>query len=213
MNIFRAHRPATLAELRAQLDTLEARSRRVGPAALPFGLAVIDQALPWQGLPRGALHAIVGAEGDGAPAGFCIALLARLSAIGPVLWITEARELYAPGFAALGLDPARLLLVEATRRKDKLWALEEALRTPALAAAVAEIDTLDLTASWRLQLAAETHGVSALLLGTGEDALSEARAARTRWHVAAVPSISGEGDIGPPHWRLDRKSTRLNSSH
>ena len=203
-------RPATLAELRARLDALETGMRRAGPAALPFGLAAIDEALPWGGLPRGALHEIMGADSDGAAAGFCVALLARLAALGPVIWIAPAGELYAPGLAALGLDPARLVLVEATRRTDKLWALEEALRTPVLSAAVAEIDALDLTASRRLQLAAEAHGVTALLLGRrgAASATTRTTAARTRWHIAAKPGASRAGDIGPPRWRLTLEHCR-----
>lgn len=200
-------RPTLLADLRARLDALQVR--RDGPAAVALGLAAIDRALPSGGLPRAALHEVVGAETDSAAAGFCVALLTRLAAYGPVLWIASGRELYAPGLAALGLDPARLLLVAASRRQDKLWALEEALRTPGLAAAVAELAIPDLTASRRLQLAAEAGGVTALLLGTrkADAPAPRASAARTRWHVAPVPGAA-DGELGPPRWRLTLEHCR-----
>ena len=55
-------------------------------------------------------------------------------------------------------------MVRARPRAARLWALEEALRSPGLAAALAEVEQLSLTQSRRLQLAAEAKGVTALLL-------------------------------------------------
>ncbi len=193
-------RPAstTVQELKARLAAFGERAQP-GRGPLAFGIPAIDGALPWQGLPRGALHEIAGAANDGAAAGFATALLARLAGDGPVLWIARRPELSAAGLAALGLEPARLLIVNAPKRADALWAFEEALRNPALAGVVAEIDDVDLTQSRRLQLAAEMGGTTALLLRPPGE-LDQASAARSRWRVAALPAHAPDGETR--RWRL-----------
>jgi protein ImuA len=195
-------RPAstTVQELKARLASFGER-RGPGRAPLSFGIEAIDAALPGAGLSRGALHEISGASNDGAAAGFATALLARCAADGPVLWIARSPDLSAAGLAALGMDTARLLVVNAPKRTDALWAFEEALRTPAVAGVVAEIDDVDLTQSRRLQLAAETGGAAALLLRpVGER--DRPSAARTRWHVAALPAAA-DGDGRSRRWRIN----------
>ncbi len=193
-------RPAstTVQELKARLAAFGERAQP-GRGPLAFGIPAIDAALPWAGLPRGALHEIAGASNDGAAAGFATALLARLAGDGPVLWIARRPDLSAAGLAALGLEPARLLIVNAPKRADALWAFEEALRNPALAGAVAEIDDIDLTQSRRLQLAAEMGGTTALLLRPPGE-LDQASAARTRWRASALPAKATDGESR--RWRL-----------
>jgi len=179
-----------------------------GPPPIRLGVAAIDRHLPWGGLARGVVHDIAaGHPLDTAATGFCAALLARLCAVegvaGAVLWGTRRGELgetplYGHGLARFGLDPDRLLSVRATTDKDLLWAVEEGLRTPALAAVVAETGAVDFTASRRLQLAAEAHGVTAFLLRPARGNVLPAAAA-TRWQVASAPS--SPPDV--PRWHLD----------
>jgi protein ImuA len=115
---------------------------------------------------------------------------------------------------AYGLDPARLVLASAPRDDEILWAIEEGLRRPGLAAVVGEIGRLPMVGSRRLQLAAERSGVTALLLRrwrNGEEAAAERErpsAALTRWRVAALPSRDIDEPrlrqlIGPPRWRIE----------
>ena len=73
-------------------------------------------------------------------------------------------RLHGHGLNALGLDPARLILVETAHRKETLWAMEEAVRSAAPAAVVGVIDTLDLKLSQRLHLAATEAGLPLFLL-------------------------------------------------
>ena len=150
----RADQRRRLERLRTALARLEpAATQSGGQGVLPLGLAALDQALPGGGLRRGALHELHGAPHQGAALGFATALLARLLAGGGhAVWIGPRGDLYAPGLAALGLAPERLIVVRARRRDTILWGLEEALRSPGLAAALAEVERLDLTASRRLQL-------------------------------------------------------------
>ena len=121
---------ATLDRLRARLARLEAVGRS-GGAVLPLGLSGIDRALPGGGLARGCLHQLCGAPDRGAALGFATALLGRLMADGGhVVWIGPRNELYAPGLAEFGIAPERLIVVRARARDARLWALEEALRSP-----------------------------------------------------------------------------------
>ncbi len=206
----------------ANLETLRGRIRQIEAPArhgvLPFDVAAIDRALPGGGLMLGAVHEIQGQGGDeedgAAAAGFVAGILARLGPMergGPVLWCLKRPDLYGPGLRAHGLDPARLVLVCARRDDEILWAIEEGLRTPGLAAVVGEIGHLPMVAGRRLQLAAERSGVTALLLRrwrNSEEAASERErpsAALTRWRVAALPSrdILGEPGIGKSRWRIE----------
>jgi protein ImuA len=203
----------------ANLSLLQDRIRRIErPHArqhgvLPFGIAAIDRALPGGGLALGGLHEILGAgadEEDGAiAAGFAAGIVGRLDG-GIVLWALKRADLYGPGLAEHGLDPARVVLVRTARDDDILWALEEGLRTPGVAAVIGEVGRLPMVAGRRLQLAAERSGITAFLLRrwhSGDEVAAErARpsAATTRWRVAALPSRPDEEPgIGRRTWRVE----------
>lgn len=157
--------------------------------AVRTGAADIDAALPGRGLRLGALHEVSGAGAGG----FTAALAGRIAGTrsGLVVWCQHRRRrrdegvLHGPGLMAFGLDPDRLLLVDGDGDAAVLWALEEALRSPATAVAVGEVDRIDLFKSRRLQLAAETGGGAGLLLRPAAPLL-EPSAAVTRWRVRSL---------------------------
>jgi len=195
-----------VAELRRRIDSLERSGhgdmggkRTEALGVLPFGAPEIDEVLPWRGLALGALHEISGLVHDAAALGFVSALLARLAARAPgeVLWCRrlgasyETGDIYAPGLAAFGLDPSRLILLGAKQGRDVLWAMREGLSCPRLLAVVGEMEdkSVELTASRRLQLAAEKSGIGCFLLRVPpEKSTEEPSAALSRWHVRAAPS-------------------------
>jgi len=192
-------RAAVLAALRARTARLEGAGRARPAESVPVCDALN---LPGGGLARGALHEVQAAS-PGAGAGFCAVLLGRTG--GSVLWIATGREApsaWPPGLARHGLLPANLVLVRAEREADALWAMEESLRCPAVTGvllALAEDSRLDLTATRRLQLAAETGGGLGLLLRP-EITQAEPSAATTRWRVA---SLHNEGGLEDPCWQLE----------
>ncbi|HEX4508032.1 MAG TPA: damage-inducible mutagenesis protein [Alphaproteobacteria bacterium] len=178
-----------------------------GPEGRPCmgtGAAKIDEALPWGGLTPG-LHEIAAAHGDAARAGFVASLLGRRP--GPVLWCRshrtalEAGDPYGPGIARLGLAPDRLILAEAAKPAELLWAMEEGARTKGLAAVVADGVMPDLTAGRRLQLAAEAGQGLVLLLATSRQ--SAASTALTRWFIASAPSRPEAEGPGRPCWTVE----------
>lgn len=155
------------------------------------------------------LHEIAPAEaGDvGAALGFALGLTRLWAAPLTVFISPQARggedgTLYAEGCAQLGLALDDLILVRPRTAQDALWAAEQALTLPG-AAVVCVIGslsrdsgkTLDLTASRRLLLAAETYGARGLLVRL--DGLA-ASAAWTRWRIAAAVSAAAPGEIGRP---------------
>jgi len=215
-----SNRAAAMAELRRLLPRL-GQDRRHGrrQEPLPFGLPTIDSHLPDDGLARGALHEVVPAtEGSIACAfGFIAAILARLARARPLLLIIPRHglrpyrshgRLHGHGLdTALGLDPARLILVETAQRKETLWAMEEALRSQAPTAVMAAIDTLDLKSSQRLHLAATDAGLPLFLLRPAPNL--DASAAATRWRIGTAQAARDRfGLIARPRWHLQLERCR-----
>ena len=185
---------ARLAALRASIAHVGRPAKTAG-TALPFGVGAVDGHLPGGGLALGALHEVAGGGPDvehGAAAMLLIGgVLARLP--GQVLWVLERPDLFAPALDAVGLHPDRVIYAEAGKAATVLLSMEEGLRHAGLAGIVGELSgRLTLTASRRLQLAAEQSGVTCFVLRRSrryDDALlSEPTAAVTRWRVAALPA-------------------------
>jgi protein ImuA len=70
------------------------------------------------------------------------------------------RDLFAPALARAGLHPDQVIYAETWRDAEVLPVMEEGVRCPGSAGVEGEIGRLSLTASRRLQLAAEGAGVS-----------------------------------------------------
>lgn len=119
-----------------------------------------------------------------------------------VLWVQDKRAVqlsgrpYAHGLPREWQD--RLIHVEASKPEDALFALEEGLRCRDLACVIGEVvgnpRSLDFTASRRLSLAAEKHGVALWLVRL--EAQPDLSSARMRWRVEAAPSKR-------PRWNRD----------
>jgi len=185
---------------------------------LSTGLPPVDRYLSTASAPLGAVHEIAGQGGDeeqgAAGAGFLALTLKASAPTGWIAWITQENDLYAPGLAAFGLDLRRLILVSARRDAEVCWALEEALRSRSLVAAVAEVGILSLNATRRLQLAAEQAGIPCFLLRRwrtkelAQQQRAQPIAAVTRWRISPQPQPRGFDqatvpELGPAHWRLD----------
>lgn len=220
--------PRKLEKLRERVRALEGWGTGEASdiaASLSLGVADMDSRLPWGGLPRGALHEIFAADVNdaGAATGFCAALAALFLKERPglVLWCEGARTLdagglYAPGLARFRLAPEQLVAVRAKRDADVLWAMEEGLRAGGPAAVIGELDGISLTASRRLQLAAEEGGVAAILLRP-HSAAPTPSAAVTRWRIGARPDgrqeANREPGLGAAGWRAEMFRCRGGGGH
>ena len=143
---------------------------------------------------------------DGGATGF---LLAQLPRGKPLLWVQErmamleAGRIYPPG-----LGVSELIHVTARDARAALWAMEEGLRCTALGAVIGEVwgdpKALDFTATRRLAVAAERHGVAAFLVRLGGHA--NLSGARMRWRIASAPSLVHPLDFkapGDPAWHAE----------
>ena len=154
---------------------------------LPFAVAALDERLAGGGLASAALHEFAGqtaSMGDDAAASLFAAGIASRASTADILWIMASPDLFAPGLASAGIAADRLIQVEAGKDEDALAVMEEALRHGALAAVVCEVTRVGMTATRRLQLAAEEGGTTALLLRrwckASDDPLSTPSSAVTR---------------------------------
>ena len=129
----------------------------------------------------------------------------------PWLWVQDASALrltgrpYRPGLP-LPLR-RRLLHVAAKTPEDALFAIEEGLRCRDLAFVIGELagnpKALSFTASRRLSLAAEKHGVPLWLVRL--DAARDLGSARMRWQACSAPSPAPRWNPqapGAPAWRV-----------
>ncbi|WP_210382202.1 ImuA family protein [Jiella sonneratiae] len=201
--------------MRARIDTIQSGRRRTR-SALAFGLAALDDRLPEGGLQRGVLHEIAGGGrggGDGpAAALFAAGIAARTR--GKVLWCLSRPDLFAPALAQVGLAPDRVIYVEARDEKTVLAAMEEGLAHGGPAVVVGEVARLSMTASRRLNLAAEKTGCLGVCLrrwSRPNDAGEFGRptAAATRWRISALAAaplpVPG---VGRARWRVELVRSR-----
>jgi hypothetical protein len=181
-------RPELIASLRERLRQLENEGRppTEGPTA-PTETA-LDRLLPDHGLPWGALTEWL-SDGDGSgTATLALAVSARLLRDGGALVVVDRqREFYPPAAAALGVPLPRTVLIQPDTVRDALWALEQSLRSSAVAVAWCWLGSLDPRVFRRLQLAAEAGGGLGFLLRPAA-CRAEPSWAQVRLLVEAAPA-------------------------
>lgn len=185
----------TLATLRKTLAGLETIGRPDADRAV-LGHAEVD-AILHGGLMRGALHEVF-ADGrfSATATGFVAGLANRAADRRAVLWIRqdfaarEAGDLAMAGFAELGLDPRRIVVVRVKNAGMALRVAADGVACSAVGAVVTEIwgetKAFDLVASRKLTLASGASGVTCLMLRMA--ALPRVSTAETRWIVRAAHS-------------------------
>jgi protein ImuA len=215
-------------ELRQRLSTAERAVGLAGGCGAPvaLGIAEIDATLGG-GLDVGMLHDVAAARASevSAVTGFALAVATRFAhaprrtaqtrtlSARVVLWIVEDLLMhengapYGPGLEEAGIAPEELITVAATRPRDVLWAMEEALRCPAVGVVIGETAArgIDQVAMRRLSLAAAASGRLGLLLRMEPD--DSYCPAATRWIVGAARSFALSTSqrcrgVGPPRWAV-----------
>ncbi len=177
------------------------------------------QAPRWRpGLPCRPSHSEVFASASEA-SGAALALALALDGLAAerigqrqLLWVQDKAALrlngrpYRPGLPATVRH--RVIHVCSSTPEEALFALEEGLRCRELACVIGEIagnpKALDFTASRRLTLTAEKHGVPLFLVRL--DARPDLSSARMRWQARAAPSLSPRWNTeapGAPSWHAE----------
>jgi protein ImuA len=150
---------------------LKKASALVREARFASGVPELDRVLGGSGLARGSLVDLHAPEGGRALA-LALAIAGKLcheASLRAIVLLDTTGDFYPPAAAQAGIDLARLVVVRpsgSSRRasREMLSALDEALRSKAVGAAVARVRGLDPGASHRLRVAAEAGGGVGLLL-------------------------------------------------
>ena len=205
--------------VRERIRSIES-SDRVAHGVLPFDLDPVDRRIPGGGLALGALHEVAGG-GNGAVDGAAAALFAAgvmARTTGQILWCVTRRDLFAPAIAQAGLHPDRVIYAEVGDEKSVLACFEEGLRHGGLGGVVGEVAKLSMTASRRLQLAAEESGTLAIAVRrwrrmTEASDFGQPTASVTRWRISAAPSetLPVQG-VGRARWLVELIRARAGES-
>lgn len=166
------------------------RPVEVRPAWTPF-----DRRLPHGGLEAGTIVDLLAEEGAGGLA-LALRLAAGLLARAPrraAILVDLQGELYPPALAQAGLDLARVVLLRPRSAAEAAACLDKALRSPAVAAAVARVAGLSGAACHRLRLAARAGGGVGLLVRPPAEA-GQVSGAALRLEVARACPVADAGD-------------------
>ncbi|MEG3125877.1 ImuA family protein [Sphingomonas sp. GB1N7] len=187
-----------IAALRRHVSQLEGLRQTETSGFVGIGHEEIDARLGG-GLERGRVHEIFALNADdvSSAAGFA-AMIVRRAGLGSVVWLRQDNAqgaggaLHMPGIIELGLRGLDLIVGMLPDALSLLCVAADVTRCADVAMVVVELwqnpRMLDLTASRRLAMAAESSGVTALLLRVAAE--PSPSAATTRWQVrsaAAVP--------------------------
>jgi len=101
-----------------------------GVPALPSTFAELDAQLPGGGWPLGTLTELIAREPGIGELRLVVPVLRRLTRERKVAILLGPPHVpYAPALAAFGIDLDYLIVVQATQAADRLWAVEQALRS------------------------------------------------------------------------------------
>lgn len=141
------------------------RASRIGHAAvqaLPSGFAALDAELPGAGWPVGMLTELISRESGVGELRLLVPLLRRLTRERRfVVVLGPPQTPYAPALADHGIDLDYLLIVQAPQAADRLWAVEQTLKSSGFGALLAWLPQPRTRPEHlrRMQLAAHgTHG-------------------------------------------------------
>jgi len=157
---------AVVQQLAKQVRKLETSNRSSTAEGIGTGCEALDSCLPNSGyLPGTIVEYLRTAPACGASyLAFAAAASALKARGGFVVVIDTQHSVYPPALSMHGIDLNQVVLVRPESRADAIWATDQALRTPAVAAVVSEIEKVDDRAARRLQLAAEMGDGLGILL-------------------------------------------------
>jgi protein ImuA len=147
--------------------------------------------------------------------GFACALAAMAARrrTGTVIWIAQARggldfgRPYGPGLARIGIDPGRVLVVDAPDDKAALWAAAEGAKAAAGTILVQALGEIGLTAARRLHLAAAQGGAFAAIVRPHQ--VQGLGPALTRWRTAGAQGTARSlTQWATPRWRVGLERRR-----
>jgi len=177
-----------------------------------IGLGEIENSFPGGVFPKKAIHEFITILPEHAAAsdGFIAGLVAVLMKNGAAcVWVSTSRRLFPASLSLFNVEPERIIFMDVQSEKDVLWITEEALKCEGLAAVVAELNTVSLIESRRLQLAVESSGVTGFILRKDGNKTAST-VATARWKISPLPSENEDGmpGLGFPRWQVELLKVR-----
>lgn len=200
-----------LAELERQLLPLQGYKPLHHSAFNRVDLGEINKAFPGNEFPTGAVHEFIcnDTEEVAASSGFISGILSSLMKRGePLVWINPVNTIFPPALKEFGIEPHRIIFIEARNEKEILWTTEEALKCSGLIGVVAHVSNLSFNTSRRLQLAVENSGITGLLIRHTKTINTTACVAR--WNIRPMHSYN-EDDLpgtGFIQWNVELMKVR-----
>lgn len=198
---------------RLQKEILPLQGYKPIAAGIRFdvGLGPIKLAFPNHSFPLGAVHEFFcsGSEDASASSGFIAGIASSLMSNGGAsLWISSSQFIFPPALKAFGIEPDKIIFVNVANEKERLWAMEEALKCNGLSTVVAEMPEVSFKESRRLQLAVEQSRVTGFIIRRNPKNL--ATACVTRWRIKPLPSYLEDGlpGVGFPKWDVELLKVR-----
>lgn len=201
-----------LSQLQKEILLLQGFKPEPAGSTGSVGLGPVETVFPNGVFPKAAIHEFIMTlpEHAAASVGFIAGLLnALMQKGGACLWISTTRTLFPPSLKAFGVDPERIIFIDLFHEKEVLWVMEEALKCETLAAVIAEIRDINLTASRRLQLAVERSGITGMILRNDAHKLSTTSCV-ARWQIKSIASEpeAGMPGVGFPRWNVELLKVR-----
>jgi len=203
-------RKEIIKELRNEILFLQSGSHPIKDTAVNIELGPINAAFADKSLPLGTIHEFLTSrpQTTAATGGFISAILSSIMPVnGAVLWIRQKPGVFPAGLASFGIDPDKIIFIYLRQPKQLLWCVEEALKSNALSAVVAELPGLDFNSSRRLQLAAANHSTTCFIQ---HPPVSTPTICGARWKITPLPS--GHADdlpgVGFPRWNVELLKVR-----
>jgi hypothetical protein len=127
--------------------------------SISSGFSALDAQLPGNGWPTHCLTELLCPTAGVGELRLIAPALSRLVKAGRQVVLLlptedEHRLVYPDGWSQLGIDPGSLLMIRASRPADRLWAIEQTLKSASFGALLGWVDPLRPEALRRLQVAA-----------------------------------------------------------
>ncbi|MCW3075407.1 MAG: Error-prone repair protein ImuA [Bacteroidetes bacterium] len=200
-------------QLQHQIEKLQGNTVHSTDHKIVLGLGAMENAFPAKVFTKGAVHELISnnAEQATCTSGFISVILGKLiQNSGYCVWISHVprRSVFPNALKTFGIDPERILFVDAAKSKDALWAIEEALKCDALIAVVGEITELSFNDSRRLQLAVEKSHVTGFI-HRFKPKTENAVACVSRWKISPIASAATENPgVGFSRWHVQLLKVR-----
>lgn len=199
---------------RSSVNSLRSPTEDVNPetgvptGVVPTGIPALDQILPARGFRRGGIVEWL-TDGPGTGIGRLVLKTASRALLSTTdtecrplfVVIDHQHDFYPLAAIGMGIDPQQIVIIRPQRPQDALWALEQALRCPAVGVSLCRLDQGNDRQFRRLQLAAEVGNGLGFLIRPSS-AHRQPNWSDIRLLIKALPAVPTADGSSPVGQRL-----------